>query len=101
MLIAQARKMDVGTVYSTTVGVILYVVRLVARIESAIVLLLELDAGNCPYMPHVPLRDVRLRPETRSTLAAGLTTLESKLRTGKNCIQAMLEAWCLECFTKI
>jgi thiol-disulfide isomerase/thioredoxin len=99
-LIQQARKLDVGTVYSSTVGVILYVVRLLVRVESAIVTLLRIDQGTHPSIKST-LRDVKLSPSSVAALTEGLATLHDTLRSSENCVQNMLEAWLLECHERM
>lgn len=78
-LLKLALDLDTDSVYATTIDVILYVVRTVARIESYLSFLIDHAQGRHTYW-YYPLRDVQVTQKTLAVLIAGQAVLRKLLR---------------------
>jgi hypothetical protein len=85
--------LDVGTFHSQTVSIILYVIRLVSRIESFITYLLDYERGG---RDQHHLRAIVFESTNVECLHIGLQKIQIVLR-GK--LHDMLETWCGELST--
>ena len=84
-LMLLAKEMDAGTVFNETAReVILFLIRVVARVNSYIYFTLEKFAGTHNY------RDVNIVPANRALLEKGAVSIQSLIDTD---ILPMLEAW--------
>eukprot|EP00760_Papus_ankaliazontas_P003017 PhM_4_TR11378/c0_g1_i1/m.4426 len=104
-LLKQARMLDTGTVYSTTVKVILYVVRLCARIENAMHFFVSHARGKHPTV-NIPLRDFDVTKEILGDVLTGLADLQVELRGDATAcphgsVHSMIENWLYECWQKM
>jgi hypothetical protein len=86
-LLSLSLDLDVGTFHSQTVSIILYVIRLVSRIESFVTYLLKFERDG------ILLRAVIFEPSIVESLENGVNKIRTILR-GK--LHNMLEAWCSE-----
>lgn len=85
-----AVNLDVGTIHSTTVPIILYVLRLVARVDSFVTFLIR----NCEDREDSifsTLRDITVLPEILHVLKS---KREDIVRCVRDKVCGMLEAWC-------
>jgi hypothetical protein len=64
-LARQACDLDTGTLFSSTAGVILYVCRLVARVDNYLSLLIDYDAGTHESICGKPYRGLELGPDVK------------------------------------
>jgi len=88
-LLQLALSLDTGTVHSSTVSVILYIVRFVSRVENFVSFLLEHSRGEHESVS-APLRQVQVTAANQQALASGLATIQSLLRGH---VFRMLESW--------
>lgn len=84
-----AANLDVGTVRSTTVTIILYVSRLVARVDGYMSLLVDLHRGDDPCA-RCPLRHTLLSHEAASALQEGQRAIRAIFRDK---LHPLFEEW--------
>ncbi len=83
---------DTFTVYSSTVDIILYVIRTAGRVSNYIAFMIDHAKGRHECISS-PLRDVVVTPTVLSILERGQEDLRS-LMNGP--VHKMLEAWCYQ-----
>jgi hypothetical protein len=91
-LVKLAFNLDVGTVHSSTVPVILYISRLIARIDSYITCLIDHYDGKHTCLSTI-MRDVTLLPENYDILNKGQQDIQYFVQ---NKLHGMLEKWNIE-----
>ena len=93
-LLRLAQDLDVGTVRSSTVEIILYVIRLACRVENYLTYLVDRETD-----PHASImRERKLTGDTLRLCEEGLALIRRELRGG---IHRMVEAWCDEAMKEI
>ena len=96
-LLELALDLDTGSFKASTVDIILYVVRLCARVDSYIDFMVELKQGTHECI-RTPLRDTQVTMNTLSKLIAYRTELRKTLR-GK--VHKMVEGWIVQAMREI
>lgn len=87
-----AVNLDVGTVHSSTVPIVLFVLRLVARVDSfATYLINHSEGSDVEGSIFFKLRGIKILPETLSVLKAKREELAQCVKCK---VHGMLEAWC-------
>ena len=92
----QGLECDSGTPYSTETELILYTVRVAARVENALHFLVAYAKGTHPSLA-IPLRAVDVTPHTLEILQNNLDALQETLRGD---VRNMLESWIAQCIRK-
>ena len=93
-LLRLAQDLDVGTVRSSTVEIILYVVRLACRVENYLSYLVDREGDAHASV----MRERRLTGELLRVCEEGLALIRRELRGG---VHRMVEAWCDEAMKEI
>ena len=88
-LLKAAINLDVGTIHSTTVPIILYTLRLVSRVESFICFLIDHSTDSHETIS-AHLRGVMITEEVLSVLRDGKNNIRTIIESH---VQRMLEAW--------
>eukprot|EP01083_Nonionella_stella_P030773 84290_1 len=95
-LLRFALNLDTGTVHSTTVRIILFVVLLAARFDNSAHFLISHARGRHSCLS-AALRDVRVSDAVLEVLEEGLAKLRTIMRGP---VHTMLEAWCAEALSE-
>lgn len=91
-LLKAAINLDVGTVHSTTVPIILFVLRFVARVEAFVCFLIDHTTGTHETI-RAHLRGVMVTTEVLAVLREGKNTLRGIIDSH---VQRMIESWLAE-----
>ena len=91
VLVRLAVNLDVGTVHSSTVPIVLFVLRLVARVDSAVTFLTQ-ECANADSILQVQ-RNVTLAPEIMRVLSEKRSDIMKCIREK---VLVMIESWCVQ-----
>lgn len=91
-LVRLAVNLDVGTVHASTVPIVLFVLRLVSRVDSYVSFLINHSCRDDESI-FWTLRDVQVLPETLTVLVAMRDDL---VRTVRAKVCPMIEEWCTQ-----
>jgi len=97
-LVKLALNLDTGTVFSSTVPIILFVIRTAARIENYASMILNYAQDTHESLHKSSLRDISITPETVEILEKHLRPLQALLRTHAH---RLLDMWQVEVYNRI